>query len=418
MKCRYLYSACVLIETPKTKILCDPWFGDNAFLGAWGQYPKIDNPISEIGPVDLIYISHVHDDHFDPIFLNQYLKHYPNSKVIIGETSPPLLRRNLQRSGIPFEEIKDEYQFEDIKLLIVPNKANIVDLDTALCIKSDSHCIVNMNDNPVDENQIKKIKNFFKDRIIDLALLPYTGAGPYPSMYNFDNSSVALDAAQAHNQFWLDAFDYYANAFKPKYILPFAGKYWLTDNFSNRNSLKINLDPLDLKKDYKNVLVLDDGGKHYIDLNNNQISKERDYYYDVDFISKIMKKQKHKYKNEISIKRDISRSIEKLLHLSALNANKMLEIQDTFFVFRLKTSQNNSQKILVLDSSNPKPYWIKETEVNSFQPRYEIEINPNLFFGLLSGVYIWQSVEYLALFKRVPDKYCKAIDTWFHHLHI
>ena len=47
-----------------------------------------------------------------------------------------------------------------------------------------------------------------------------------------------------------------------------------TDNFSNQNSLKINLDPLDLKKDYENVLVLDDGGKRYIDLNNNQISKE------------------------------------------------------------------------------------------------------------------------------------------------
>ena len=418
MKCRYLYSACVLIETPKTKILCDPWFGDNAFLGAWGQYPKIDNPVSKIGPVDLIYISHVHDDHFDPIFLNEYLESYPGSKVIIGETTPPLLSRNLQRSGIPFEIINKEYQFQDIKLSIIPNKANIVDLDTALCIKSDNHCVVNMNDNPVDETQIAEINNFFEDRHIDLALLPYTGAGPFPSMYIFDNNSAAVDAAKIHNQFWLEAFDFYVKAFNPKYILPFAGKYWLTDNFSNRNSLKNNVDPINLKKDYKNVIVLDDGGEHYIDLSNDEISRERDYLYDIDLISKSMEKQKHKYKEEISFKRDISHSIEKLLHLSALNANKMQKINETFFVFHLEDSMDSSKKILVLDSSNPKPFWVKESEVNNLQPRYEIEINLNLLFGLLSGVYIWQSVEYLALFKRVPDEYSMVIQTWFHHLHI
>ena len=44
-KVEYKYSACIKIVTDDARILCDPWFGDNAFLGAWGQYPKIDNPI-------------------------------------------------------------------------------------------------------------------------------------------------------------------------------------------------------------------------------------------------------------------------------------------------------------------------------------------------------------------------------------
>ena len=104
--------------------------------------------------------------------------------------------------------------------------------------------------------------------------------------------------------------------------------------------------------------------------------------------------------------------------LSAVNANKMQKINETFFVFHLEDSMDSSKKILALDSSNPKPFWVKESEVINLQPRYEIEINLNLLFGLLSGVYIWQSVEYLALFKRVPDEYSMAIQTWFHHLHI
>ena len=46
--------------------------------------------------------------------------------------------------------------------------------------------------------------------------------------------------------------------------------------------------------------MLADGGEHYIDLSNDEISKERDYPYDINLISKSMEKQKHKYKEEIN----------------------------------------------------------------------------------------------------------------------
>ena len=42
------------------------------------------------------------------------------------------------------------------------------------------------------------------------------------------------------------------------------------------------MDPINLKKDYDNVIVLADGGEHYIDLSNDEISKERDYPYDIN----------------------------------------------------------------------------------------------------------------------------------------
>ena len=73
MKLRYIYSACVLIETDKVKVLCDPWFTQGIYYGSWFQYPPLPkNPVEIIGKVDAIYISHVHEDHFDKVFLKNY----------------------------------------------------------------------------------------------------------------------------------------------------------------------------------------------------------------------------------------------------------------------------------------------------------------------------------------------------------
>ena len=78
MKLRYIYSACVLIETDTTKVLCDPWFTQGIYYGSWFQYPRLPkNPIEIIGKVNAIYISHVHEDHFDKIFSKKISKSIP-----------------------------------------------------------------------------------------------------------------------------------------------------------------------------------------------------------------------------------------------------------------------------------------------------------------------------------------------------
>ena len=59
IKVRYLYSACVVIETPDARILCDPWFTDGIFDGAWYRYPKLKDPVDKIGPCEFIYVSHI-----------------------------------------------------------------------------------------------------------------------------------------------------------------------------------------------------------------------------------------------------------------------------------------------------------------------------------------------------------------------
>ena len=64
MKVRYIYSACVVIETEDLTLCCDPWFTPGAYNGSWYQYPPLlKDPIDVIGRVNAIYISHIHPDH-------------------------------------------------------------------------------------------------------------------------------------------------------------------------------------------------------------------------------------------------------------------------------------------------------------------------------------------------------------------
>ena len=68
----YKYSACIKIITEDIKILCDPWFSENAYDGTWQQYPKIINK-KTCGEFDLIYISHIHPDHYYSETISNYL---------------------------------------------------------------------------------------------------------------------------------------------------------------------------------------------------------------------------------------------------------------------------------------------------------------------------------------------------------
>ena len=77
MKVSYHQSACVLIESNNTKILCDPWLIDGAYLGSWCIYPPYDFQPSDFDDIDYIYISHIHPDHFDPKTLNCLRKDVP-----------------------------------------------------------------------------------------------------------------------------------------------------------------------------------------------------------------------------------------------------------------------------------------------------------------------------------------------------
>ena len=99
LKIRYIYSACVVVETPDITIVSDPWFIPGEY-GSWMHYPPLpSDPVDIIGEVDFIYISHLHSDHYDPLFLRKYFKKFPKAKLIISDTEHKMLEYRMIQDG-------------------------------------------------------------------------------------------------------------------------------------------------------------------------------------------------------------------------------------------------------------------------------------------------------------------------------
>ena len=138
----YKYSACIKIKTESVSILCDPWFGDNAYYGTWTQYPKIKDKFELIGYYDYIYISHIHPDHYCEQTIKELFQKYPNKKIIITNWGDDAnyLKRKLISDGFGEYIVCNEsnkYQYSDTIVNLYPNRTGSEsDIDSYLIVNN------------------------------------------------------------------------------------------------------------------------------------------------------------------------------------------------------------------------------------------------------------------------------------------
>ena len=231
MKFKFIGNAAgIFTGSNGTRILCDPWIVDGVFEGSWYHYPPLKTKLSDIKDVDGIYVSHIHPDHYDERNFN-FPKDIP---LIILNEGPNFLKKNLINNGYNnFIEIKDNetVDFKEFKLtLYKPFTKHIFEeslignlIDSALVLENGGVTTINFNDNQPDENACLFLKNRFKN--IDLAMLNYNAAGPYPSC--FDNLTTK-EKINENKRILKRNFDHLCNIIpilQPKSILPFAGAY-------------------------------------------------------------------------------------------------------------------------------------------------------------------------------------------------
>src|SRR5215470_164070 len=101
----YIYSACVVISTPDFRILCDPWFTEGIYDGSWYHYPKVDRPLERVGDCDVIYVSHIHPDHYDPAFIKEYFRAFGVKPVYIANHRMNHLRNKMRADGLVGETL-------------------------------------------------------------------------------------------------------------------------------------------------------------------------------------------------------------------------------------------------------------------------------------------------------------------------
>jgi UDP-MurNAc hydroxylase len=213
-----------------TQILCDPWIIDGVFEGSWYHYPPLKTQLTDIQKIDAIYVSHIHPDHYD----ERNFSFSKNIPIIILNEGPNFLKKKLANSGYNnFIDIKNDQTicFKEFKItLYKPFTKHIFEeslignlIDSAMVLENDEVTAINFNDNTPDENACSFLKKKFKN--IDLAMLNYNAAGPYPSC--FDNLNKQEKIIE-NKRILKRNFDHLCNIIpilKPKSVLPFAGAY-------------------------------------------------------------------------------------------------------------------------------------------------------------------------------------------------
>jgi len=421
---RYIYSACVVTSTPDVVILHDPWFTDGIYDGSWFQYPKVEKPLDSIGDVDLIYVSHIHPDHYDAKFLKSYFSRYGIKKVIIADHKPNYLAKKMQSDGIEPTILESSITVGKTAIQIVPYvTGSISDIDSAIVIKyisSDKkrHCVVNANDIAFDDFLVKKLKEISGN--VDILLCGHTGAGPYPQTY-FDPSDphLAIESSKKKSMFF-ERYRKLIATMAAKVNVPFAGKYVLGGKLVGLNPFRGVADPVEvLAFDDKAIVLADDGGE--IDTSTLKATECRTAKYsdlDLQLRLEAISKNKMDYERLIALDEIHQLPIKRLLVTAAKNAQRKTESDKSYF-FCIGLGEKEYAVLDVKKNSNKSIYFTRDSN-NLPTPRSEIIIDQRYLFGLLAGIYHWNNAEVGSQYRtrRVPNTYKQAAQRYLDFLAI
>jgi len=322
MKLHYLHSSSVIIENNGVKILCDPWLASSAHYGSWEIYPPYDFNPKKFKDIDYIYISHIHHDHLHhptlklldkkvPILIHNYSEKFvKNNLISLGFQVMELennkrihLKNNTYINIISADNCNPEICGKLLGCSNIESNYKTTAIDTMAFFDNGLETILNTNDCPYELIQLflpSILKSYKK---IDLMLLGYTGAGPFPQCF-------VMTEKEKLNAIKIKKLHYFQNALKlieivkPKFFFPFAGTYTLAGKFHTLNSYRSEPE-IEEAAQYLQENVYNPNLKcimlnqnEYLDISSSMTSKKYisiDQKKKQDYITKILSNKKYDY---------------------------------------------------------------------------------------------------------------------------
>lgn len=438
-------SSTVGIISENFKLLCDPWLVDGEYYGSWSHYPpyNLDENIDEINSYDAIYISHIHPDHCSEKTLKKISKDIP---IYILSYHSKFLKFKLEKLGFNVNEI---HNFESkslsrnfkIKIISADNCdpelcykfngcANILEknetqqIDSLALIEVDNIKILNLNDCPYDlaKSTFGKI---LKNSEIDLLMLGYGGAGPYPQCFQNLSHDEKITEADSKRDSFLNNASKFINDLNPKYFLPFAGTYFLTGRLSSLHDLR-GVPSIDYASDYlqKKIITkskciklnVDD----YLNLNNFKTSKEYTPYDEKEvqeYMNTVLSKKKLSYELDDEVNNDEIFSLVKKAHLRYVKKIKELNIKlESNILIKV------FKKYIFINNKENKVSLIDQDEIRSMNNYVIYDLDVKLLKRILMGPKYahWNNAEigsHINFFRK-PNVFDRKIYNSICYLHI
>ncbi|NMP23330.1 Rieske 2Fe-2S domain-containing protein [Sulfobacillus harzensis] len=221
MRITYLGHAGLFLETENGSILCDPWFNP-AYFGSWWPFPANDHiDLERIAHPTYLYISHLHQDHYDAEFLREVVD--KSTTVLLPNYPVTALKEALM--GLGFTDFRTLPDGEvtplqgRLKVAIWPLTAPADGPlgDSYLFVDDGETKLVNLNDaRPRNLDDVRDLGP------IDVLFLQFSGAIWYPMVYDVDDETMA-QLGRSKRQSEMHRAETFIRMVDARHVFPSAG---------------------------------------------------------------------------------------------------------------------------------------------------------------------------------------------------
>ena len=221
----YTGHASILVRLNKKKYLFDYINNTNFYRNSWIFFPNqiIDKRLLD---VDAVFVSHIHQDHYDPSLLLKFQKKKIPIFVLDGR---PGFKSSLRKKKIKVKLIpvkKKTYIDKNTWVYGCLHEYN--DIDSSMLISNNNLSVYHGNDNFITEKTLipfkKKVGN------VDVACVPFAYINYYPYLLEGISKQLSRFEATRVENLFMDFGIKQTKILKPKIVIPFGSNLFHLDD--------------------------------------------------------------------------------------------------------------------------------------------------------------------------------------------
>lgn len=210
----YLAHASVIVRAGNSSLLTDPWLTGTKYYGSWHHFPPAVYDPEELKRVRYLYLSHWHQDHFDPASLRLV---NPNATVLIPKFANSKFLRKVRSAGFSriLELVHKRWATLEPDLSVC---CLITGEDSSLLIRAGALLILDANDCNIHPHV-----EWLRRQQVDAMLATFTVAYAFPFACMFEQGQD-VDPLGGERKCLNDLLDV-LRRIRPRFFIPFAGQF-------------------------------------------------------------------------------------------------------------------------------------------------------------------------------------------------
>ena len=221
----YTGHASILVRLNNKKYLFDFINNTNFYNNSWVFFPNqiMDNRLYDI---DGIFVSHIHQDHYDPVLLRKFQKKNIPIYILDGREN---FKKVLKKEKIKVKYIPVKKKtFIDENTWVYGCLHEYNDIDSSMVISNDNLSVYHGNDNFITKKSLKPFKK--KVGKIDVGCIPFAYINYYPYLLNGISKKVSRSEGKRIENLFMDYGIQQSKILKPNIIIPFGSNLFHIDN--------------------------------------------------------------------------------------------------------------------------------------------------------------------------------------------